>query len=494
MDQAMLRLTNSRKPEIPGLHRRLIQRQSQFIHQHQHIIRKLHDTYEHFFEDYKGSEQEMREHYMDPHDKRALRMQAFVELQEEGIMTDSSSSWLRNIDWKIKPAEWNKFRKKPRAICDLGVAASLRGFRVTSFLKRAQDEAPLEIHGGTVAFCKSPDPFALKRHFDNLFDPPGKFYLVYFSDDSCLAVRNERTGNVEWYNLDISSCDASHGPALFDALLNVVPAGRPREDIQLLVNQCKKTLKIVSCSDRTKKIKLIPTVPKLMTGSTLTTAINNLASLLIAVALVEGYPHRAAPLDGEDPALVEAAASAGYILTGCKPLKNFEDVQFLKHSPVLDEKGNWQPMLNLGVLFRASGTCDGDLPGRGPLIERARAFQRGLIRGAYPYCRSEIVDCMSAAMGEGLYVQSEAFAYKVTEDAGTYPPFRADTTSIRKRYNLDEDEYQSVLRFARAPPFTFHSGPGLDKFLRKDYDMETVEVEDVKYVTQQACERNLICV
>ena len=310
-------------------------------------------------------------------------------------MTDEKDLWVRSVLWKLKTKEYAKPGKKPRGICDLGVTASLRGAWITNYLKTAQAAEVIEAEGGEFVFCKSPDPFELEKHFNNLINPKGRFYFVYFSDDSCLSIRGE-DGVVRLYNLDISSCDASHGPAVFDALIALMPNAQTRADMSKLVQQCQLPLRIVSNANKNHVVFLKPRWPKLLSGSTITTAINNLANFAIAMAIVRGYA--LAPDDVENPSMVRAAASVGYILTGCKPLAGPHQLQFLKHSPVQDCEGKWRPMLNLGVLVRASMTCDGDFPGRGPLKPRIEAFQRGLLKGAYPYCRFDILNEMTRAV------------------------------------------------------------------------------------------------
>jgi hypothetical protein len=489
MRLAMRRLTCCRQPEIPGAHQRFLRNQQTFVNNNQSFISKLHDLYAPFFFEYSTSELEMYLHYADPHQKRALRIQAHDELIESGRSSDSDDIWLWSVWWKLKCREWAREGKYPRAICDLGVSASLRGFVLTSIIKKAQDETTVQFNGGHAVFCKSPDPNQLAIHFRNLYDPPGKFYFVYFSDDSCLAVR-QSDGSVKWYNLDISSCDASHGPAIFDSLRLIIPSGRARDDIDILIKQCASPLKIVSRVNPQHKIKLIPKTPKLFSGSTITTAINNLANLLIALSITSKYVENS-PIDlnGENLSMVKAAADVGYILTGCRPLEMFEDVQFLKHSPVFDANGIIHPMLNLGVLLRASGTCQGDLPGRGDLKVRARAFQRGLLQGSYPYADFEILQCMRNAMGLGPITTSDTFEWKVTDDK--YPPFFVPTENILRRYRLSGDEYLSLLDFARSDVFTFYSSPGATKVLFVDYGLKTIENENLVYRCYQACEEPL---
>lgn len=492
MKYGMRRLTGVRKPESPGLHEQLCANQKAFVPNQKEFLKYLAEKYSPYFETYSGAEEEMYQHYDDPHEKRTMRIHAHDEMIEEGVCCQYHHIWLRDVLWKIKPEEWAKFGKKPRCICDLGVSASLRGFILTSILKHAQNDEPIEYEGGTFAFCKSPDPFELKRHFALLKDPPGKFYFLYFSDDSCLAIRDEK-GDVQWFNLDISSCDASQGPALFDALKALMPTETTRHDMSALVKQCKAILRVVSHSDKNNKIKLKPVEELLMSGSTLTTAINNLASLLIALSIVREF--KPEPIGVVNQQMVDSAAKAGYLLTGCTALEFFEDVQFLKHSPVIDSKGEWHPMLNLGVLYRASGTCKGDLPGtkRLSLETRATNFQRSLLQGAYPYLTFDLISAMRTTSGVGTVYQVKEFEWKVVADAYKYPHTFIPHDSIIRRYRLEWPEYLELLECASYGYGWFFNTTGASKVLTKDYDLQTVEDNPVEYTTGHESEYGYAC-
>lgn len=498
MKYAMRRQTAIRVPELIGYHSYLRDNQSNFLNSNKDFITYLRESYAYAFVDYKGAEQEMEEHYDDPHDKRALRIQARDQLHDEGIHVDPRHVWTRNVGLKQKKAEYAKnLKKKPRSIGDFGVAASLKGFRLTGILKQAQNDTPIEFLGGVAHFCKSPDPFALETHFRELISPSKAFHFVYFSDDSCLSIWNKTTKQVDYYNLDISSCDTSHGPLLFQALVDLMPNDFTKNDMQLLVDQCGLPLQVVSVSDPKNKIKIIPKFPKLSSGSTITTAINNLASLLAVLSIVKNYDHPASPHRDDhgnlcdNPYMVAAAAEVGYIFTGCTPLASPHKIQFLKHSPVQDENGHWRPMLNLGVLFRASGTCEGDLPGKGDILERARSFQRGLLQGAYPYCRFDLLRNMYDAIGVGPVFLNKVFSMKVTADADKYPPFYVPKENIMLRYDLEEVDYSSLVDFTCMDVSHFYAGDGASKILQLDYGVSTTEHNRVPYVLYQTIDASI---
>lgn len=475
-------------PEREGFHEELFANQTSFINNHPHIISLLQDTYLQHFEEYHGAEEEALLHHGDVHPKRALRLQAHSELEEECVNHDEENLWVKSVLWKLKKNEWAKPGKKPRSIGDLGVAASLLGFRLTNFLKTAQSECPLRINGGDIVFCKSPDPYQLKKHFDNLYDPPARFYYVYFSDDACLAIRRS-DGRVDRYNLDISSCDASHSPRLFEMLVDIMPPGMPATDMQRLVDQCKLPLRVVSHANEKHRIILCPKRAMLYSGSTITTGINNLANILIALAVSELDYTGACNENGVCTQLVEAAARAGYIVTGCEPLEVFEDVQFLKNSPVLDIFGAWQPLINFGVFLRASGTCDGDLPGTGDLEARGAAFQRGLLACTFPFASSELIDRLRDALGLGPITTTpsmlDSLSYK-TDINSDYPPFRIETSSFCNRYRLDHADYSDLFNDFASMKFGYaYHGECVSKILLKDYGLTTTEHDPTTYLCVQ---------
>jgi len=368
----------------------------------------------------------------------------------------------------MKRGEWAKPGKRPRMIADLGVGASLVGFRLLEMLKRAQNEEDLEINDHTLHFCKSPQTSELSKVFKNLLNPPGKGYFVFFSDDSCYS-RRRPDGSVELFNLDISSCDSSHTNLLFDLLYECVPS-RFKNQMGWLIRQCTAPLKLKSCVEKNKKDVLLfyPNGPRLFTGSTLTTAINNLANILIGVQLALVNP------DTKD--LASCIAETGYIVTGTEPLKNFRELQFLKNSPVIDRNGEIKPLLNLGVFLRASGVCRGDLPGRGNVRDRARRFQKGLINSCYSHVSSPFFDMMRSTFHstKGELPTREVvnftndLAFKQIKDVNVE---LANDDDMFSRYNLTSAEIEELKLFIQQDVGTIMVSSGLDKVLTLDYGL-----------------------
>lgn len=471
---AATRLFKSRLPTIPGFEPYMHQRQHQFISTHQPFFTNLANTYASHFEEYSTAVYEAVEHHGDPHPKAALRIAAWKDLLEFNFSDDGL--WYlpgKGTLYKMKIFEVAKPGKPPRMIGDLGVHASLQGFRITKFLKHAMAHEPIEYEGGLIEFCPKPDPASLARVFAHLIDPPGKFYFVYFSDDSCVAIRTP--DGVKRYNVDISSCDASHTESLFTLLNDLVPP-LLREDVNDLVRQCRTPITIHSKVNGKKSVTLTPHTPRLYSGSTLTTAINNLANICIGISIAEG------DCRGPDD-IVRAAARTGYIVT-CDDATDWHKLQFLKHSPVLDTNGVLRPLLNLGVLIRLSGTCKGDLPGKKttPLRVRGEAFQDSLLRGAHPHAEFNLLTNMrSRCTGATVATQrrvAQLLAYKVCEDA-SYPPYTVNDSEVFQRYELDDREIVEVNEGFGLCGFGEHyHSSGLHKIFQLDYGLSGKEFGD----------------
>jgi hypothetical protein len=379
----------------------------------------------------------------------------------------------------MKIFEIAKPGKAPRMIGDLGVHASLQGFRITKFIKEVMAQRPIEINGGMIEFCPKPDPASLSRVFENLINPPGRFYFVYFSDDSCLALRT-KSGKVLRFNVDISSCDASHTQALFDALIAITP-DEHKGDIRRLVDQCKTPITIRDCVNRRRFVRMTPKTARLYSGSTLTTIINNLANILIALSISFSDIQNAADV-------VASAARAGYIVT-CEDCSNWHQLQFLKHSPVLDTEDNIRPLLNIGVLLRLIGTCKGDLPGSSkvPLRTRAQVFQAALLNGAYPRAHFRLIDNLKKnsplpSAHKTLYEKSNAVVSKELEykvvDSELDPVFTVSSSEVFARYGLSDLEICEVeTEMGSCGIGDHYYSSGTDKILQADYGLTGREYE-----------------
>jgi hypothetical protein len=323
-------------------------------------------------------------------------------------------------------------------------------------------------------FCAKPDPDVLADIFKNLLRPRKKYFFVYFSDDSCISVKHR--GVTTTYNMDIKSCDASHGPAVFDFLLNVVPHTM-RDDMKILIEQCQAKICIRSVEDPKHRVKLKPYGPMLYSGSTITTIINNFANLMIALSIERQ--------NAVTPAEIKHAANlAGYIVT-LEECTHYSDIQFLKHSPAYDVNGTMRALLNIGVLLRLSGTCKGGLPGKGPYMVRARAFQAALMKGVYPRMTFPLIDNMRESCSAEVALSQktqDAIQRRVNlalynKDGATVDHVQFTSEEIYRRYRLNALEIDAIdNEFGRAPVGGHYTSSGANTILQRDYGLSTQEI------------------
>jgi hypothetical protein len=326
-------------------------------------------------------------------DKRAARIHALAESRINGRL--GAHMWFERVntakhhcvEYFTKPDEVAKPGKQARGVGSVGVETSLEGMEAARALKHAM-ETPIHIHGGEMVFIKAPSREVLKKHFDIMQNPPGRFHAIFFSDDWCIAIKSR--GKLYWFNGDISGCDASHGTVMFESLLEICKdTPLVYEALERVVRQCKLGIRVRNPEKKGGKkskesLYIAFPEPRLYSGVTITTAINNLACMWIIHAITARSLVCATP-ESLQAEMERRSASVGFFCT-MEHCSIFEKIQFLKCSPVLDVTGVHWPLLNIGVLLRASGGCRGDLPGSKTLTleQRAKIFQSALLQGMYP--------------------------------------------------------------------------------------------------------------
>jgi len=456
--------------------------QASYLSKPSPLLFALADIFSYALREYLGWYVEAEQHHADPHAKRLLRMHAWNELHTDG--GSGARLWLFNncVNYKLKKDEIGKPNTPVflngvehrtgvgRMIGDLGVSASLQGFRLTELLKNGMAKEAVVIGDARFQFCKRPSPGELQEVMDKLYSPPETHYFVYFSDDACYA-RRLPSGVVKRWNVDIKKCDASHTRAIFDKLIDLVPE-LWRDDMQILVDQCSADITIRSPDNSKHAVRLTPVdgqgrCPKLYSGSTLTTLLNNLANLTIGECLV-----RCASLDADS--LIESVEECGYAIS-MNENELFEDVQFLKYSPVKDNHGRYRPLLNVGVMLRAIGQCKGDVPGRGPLVPRFRAFQKGLLNGLYPTTSFVLVNRMKEMVEDAVVTKATFSA--VSRNLPYFTPEEGDRThfldeDVYRRYRLSREEIDRLNdELGDAGVGALHDSSGSRAIFSKDYEL-----------------------
>ena len=466
------RLTCKRDPDNPGMEEMLTQNQITFYANETHTT-KLRKLYSHHFDHYIDTLHEMIEHYADPHAKKDLRIQAKGELEAFGKLLDDL--WfIRNLTrYKCKTNEYSKFGKFVRLIADLGVAASLQGFVVMEIMKSAMEHETFHASDRSYArFIKKPSYHVLKEVFNELVDPSLDMVFFYHSDDSCIAIR---IGNVVYiFNIDISSCDASHKQCHFDGFCKIFPDGEPRKSVEILVKQCQQQFDVFNPYKHSESVRLEPEEAKLFSGSTLTTGINNSACVSAYVKMDEHKFTDANGIEGIKQQIIDCWRAVGYIVT-IDTCHITEDIQFLKHSPVFDTNHIMQPMKNIGVLLRAYGEAKGDYPGRGPLGPRIRMFNAAIINGMYnnvsfPLLNNLIKNTLTPTKQMEKRIQKEMM-YKNMEDTEF---FEVRSHDLYKRYRLTEIEILELdLIFGCMDIEQSIALTGGNKILEKDYGLHS---------------------
>jgi hypothetical protein len=464
-----------------------------------------------------------------PHIKKALRMQTAKALLDAGIIKPSLFK-RGSVTGNLKRDEIAKYGKYARITFDLNgtrtpslinnVAASLAGLRYLSIIKDTLCATPLVIsnvegnlmpgyhpsgYTAYIRFISGPRSDLMEEAFDSLLSgsasqTPYDLVFIYYSDDSSLSIT--RDGVTTTWNMDISSCDASHSKHLFSLINDLftpyfIDSLTLQPIIPILINQLLDPMtysyrarslngKIVDAY----KLSYEPIDPVLYSGSVLTTLVNNFGNILIALSIVE----RRARSDLE---ITLAASEAGYIVTA-EHCEIPEDIQFLKHSPTLgisEGVGKYYPLLNLGPFLRSSGICMGDLPPlhehKGnyttqppsshrcktchsiPLEAQVNHRTQSIIQGMYPRSSFMIRDLLSRSSSTNETVSR--FHHNVehlTDIHTTRSIIKFDDASILARYrqhSIDPVFHHSCLN---QLSYTGDQSPLANAILLKDYGIK----------------------
>jgi len=289
--------------------------------------------------------------------------------------------------------------------------------------------------------------------------------FVFYSDDSCLNLKTKR-GNYRC-NLDIATCDLSHSPALFEVIRHLADGTCFEESLNGVVDQLMLPVKIVSPHNKNHRVTLFTNKPHLLSGSTITTLINNFANLLIFSEIMS-FRHSKSRNPERD--VINAAERAGYVVK-CENVKFPEGYQFLKHSPYACVDGGYAPGLNLGVILRLFGSCKGDLPGRAVvgLVERARRFNASLVASLKHAGHYLLMDKLRMLYPHGKVI--ETHSYLVDTCTGVVN-CRFSEASICKRYNMSSHEYHELCdSFSVAGLGTMIFNTAVVKILSLDYGL-----------------------
>lgn len=468
LNDAVTRLTSVRKPEVPGLDADL--RAAQIRN-----LRRLHPLEGYLTEvidtccDDCDTFESFKSYAYSPHEKRAIRIKAYLEIIDLGMF--NNGCFIKIVTGKLKLDEWAKNGKKARLVVDLTVVGSLLAGWIINKIKHRMAEMPFR-HAGGVAEFVIPDPKNLQNVFTNLNTPQG-VYFPYSSDDSCFsAVVDEE---IRRFDVDISSCDTSHTPAIFQLLVDSAK-NRPfiQDLLRLAVQQCTLPMKLKDPTRKENRILIRCLVACLFSGSTLTTLINNIANLSIFSSVMHLY--RMPDFDPETD-IARAAALMGYLVT-VDNTHHLEQVTFLKHFGSVKD-GSTAVSLALGVPFRVLGVVKGDLPGRGDIIQRTHAWNASVIKCFVHAGSNTVLDMLRQKFSGNTTGASDKYALRTLSyvlaqmlDHQKLETHHVSDDALCRRYSCtvhDIDEFRQL--YQAAAPQTVTRSTFSDKVLSMDYSL-----------------------
>lgn len=299
---------------------------------------------------------------------RQLCVQNFVDLP---------FLWDKPITKVVGKVKWEtaKYEKVPRQYISLGEEATLFNPEAPRYMKHLM-EVPINIDNGSMVFMATPtidlmtkfaeDVTNFHRHVGEIPE-----YLGYYhSDDSHFCCKVYIGGHhcAVSVDADIKKCDLSHSPPLFGLLLGYFyRAGFSLEHTTPLFLQMMQNI-VLRHPDKTSSDVAFFELAHimLMTGSTLTTLVNNFACILILCALrkaTAGFPWFP-DQSSLRTTLIQAAKTVGYeitvdlTVTVVGALPKLQQVMFLKHFIATDTANRSVAVKCLSTLIRSYGISE----------------------------------------------------------------------------------------------------------------------------------------
>jgi hypothetical protein len=193
--------------------------------------------------------------------------------------------------------------------------------------------------------------------------------------------------------------------------------------------------------------------------------LNNIAMGAICIAI--DFMVRNCTVSQAKGVVERAAASLGYLVSIEEVLCD-EDYQFLKISPTR-VNGVVDVFLNLGVVLRSLGTCDGDLPGAGSIIARAEARNSGIVKGFCHAGRSIIMD----ALRRRFTTSTEAIsAHYIVDNMSGFDGASVSLEALCRRYSIAGIHFEWLAReITDSQIGDVIANDALRQIFKKDYGM-----------------------
>lgn len=428
---ALMRMTNCRKPEIPGYHQKLIDNQFKNVGTRYHYrwARRLNRMVKLLAGDVDVDKLRYEWAYA-PHPKKKERVAAYLDRYSTGIYKDTP--WLpksEKIEYKCKPQELLPMQKLLRGTGNLGVMQALQSGYIPDFLKKVMEE-PCHVGIGIATYLPMNNDEIMTKAFRDLwYTNTSCFY--YFSDDSCMGVTCA-DGNLV-ANCDISSCDASNYAPIFHLLMRIGDNPIWQKDWEAAFEALLAPFYIRDPNCHKYKLTFEHNDYVLFSGSVLTTLVNNVANMMIYMEFMKNF----VPSMTKAQAKIcyqTSAEDVGFILK-LDVCECIEDLQFLKLSPVMSDNEDLVSMVNLGAWIKGFGYVKGDLPGKAnvPISKRADIFNSGVINGRIHWGNHSFHDAFKALIKYDNVIDSEKSFVSSSK--------RIQDLSITRRYRCDMSEY-----------------------------------------------------
>lgn len=338
------------------------------------------------------------------HVKQKLRKAQVERSWGKSVLTH----FVKRIELKVKK-EFAKPGKAPRAYADYADGAIWCG-ELPELVKIAIHGAQLYQIGHIrleIFLDAKPGYEALQYIFTRAREATtidNYVFVAIYSDDSLYA--GNVGGKAFAANIDISSCDTSNNELVFTITQDLMSTFHEDKAVNL-VEMCRLPIRTtLKTDDGPKRVEVNLPHPFEGSGTVLTTILNFVASVCIAVSAVGLMGE----LDIED-SIKAGAARIGHMVSYEDCAHDgavvFEKLQFLKHSVARSTNGAWVVYQNFGTILRSFGSIECDLThielGLSPSESRSLGcrgrWQRFLASVLKAYCNepsSPILDALRA--------------------------------------------------------------------------------------------------
>lgn len=365
--------------------------------------------------------------------------------------------------------EWAKFGKFGRNVVDLGTPAAIQCGACAQIFMGALKAVSVN-HQDLWTYVADGSLLSMSVGARRVWET-NCFHMMFKGDDGCVGIFT--TDGIKVFDIDIKGADGSAGPTIFTTFLDTFSGTSWATLAYAAVKQCSCPITITN-PYYNWIMEFTPTIPILYSGSVLTVIINNLGSLLICYHIqsqlinLGRYP---TPAESEK-LIIASAESAGYLVT-MKPAPYPEIMQFLKYSFTSDQ---YLPFLNLAVIFRAIGSCDGLAPehplgAQYGMIERDSQVMTGFKwAGDHPVTaalRRQLVVSWARTPTPDVSLHTHYFTTVAINDVSRI----ISCESIKRRYNFSDDDIRILISMIDS----MHLGitvnsPQVEAIFTMDYD------------------------